>query len=121
MKKLFLTVGLIAMSGAAFAQGYINFNATGNPTVYTNISDPLLGGPTGGPTMTAPGNYYYALLVSPYKWLRLNGHRCLGRELVTCYVNYRRLRYIEQQCCSWQNLRRRFRNSSGRLGRRHLQ
>ncbi len=28
MKKLFLTVGLITMSGAAFAEGYINFNAT---------------------------------------------------------------------------------------------
>jgi hypothetical protein len=75
MKKLFLTVGLIAMSGAAFAQGYINFNAGTIPIVVTNTSlSPLFGGSgiggVSGSTIAGSGAnvgaYIYALLISPW-------------------------------------------------------
>ena len=56
------------MSGAAFAQGYVNFNAAANPYVVTNTAMPPLFGGSGlggvsGPTMTNANQYYYALLI----------------------------------------------------------
>ncbi len=77
MKKIFLTVGLITMSGAAFAQqGYVYFNAAqtpANPYVVTNTAiSPLFGGSglggVSGLTIAGTGAggqaFYYALLVS---------------------------------------------------------
>jgi len=60
------------MATVGFAQGYITFNATGNPTVDTNTAlSPLFGGSgAGGITgltasgTTSPGAFYYALLVT---------------------------------------------------------
>jgi len=73
MKKLTLTiVTAMAMTGAAFAQGYVNWNIpTGDVTVQTNTTaySPLFGGgSTGGGTVgltaTVASSFDYALLVS---------------------------------------------------------
>jgi hypothetical protein len=71
MKKLALTiVSAMAMTGAAFAQGYVNWSvASGAATFETNTAaSPLFGGSGSGGTVgltgVAAGGYYYELLVS---------------------------------------------------------
>jgi hypothetical protein len=73
MKKLTLTiVCAMAMTGAAFAQGYVNWNIpTADVTVETNAQtfSPLFGGGstgsgTVGLTATVANGFYYALLTS---------------------------------------------------------
>ena len=71
MKKLFLTFGLITMSGAAFAQGIVNWSAIpfNAMTVQTNTTQgsPLFGdGVTGIGGGLAAGGFYFELLYAPY-------------------------------------------------------
>jgi hypothetical protein len=70
MKKILLTIGLIAATSAAFAQGYINFAPGTSSWVSTNAtsySSLFGGGSTGGGTIgftagTANGFYYELLM-----------------------------------------------------------
>jgi hypothetical protein len=81
MKKLTLTiVCAMAMTGAAFAQGYVTWSIpTGDVTVVTNslVYSPLFGGGNApgaigtavaatGPTVTVANSFYYALLTQAY-------------------------------------------------------
>jgi hypothetical protein len=73
MKKLVLTfVCMLAISGAAFAQGYVNWSLSFTyVTVQTNatVYSPLFGGGaasgTQGTSASTPGGFYYALLYQP--------------------------------------------------------
>lgn len=70
MKKILLiSVCTLTLTGAAFAQGTFNWNATFVPaalTAQTNTSEFLGGGPTGGGTIgytaTTAAGFYYELL-----------------------------------------------------------
>ncbi len=45
MKKVLSTIAILAIATAAFAQGYVNFNAGSTPIVDTNTAlSPLFGG-----------------------------------------------------------------------------
>jgi hypothetical protein len=74
MKKLFLIVGLMTMSGAAFAQGSVNWAGISPAamTAETNESmlSPLFGGGATGVGVNGPvapaGAYYFELLYAPY-------------------------------------------------------
>ena len=74
MKKILLTIGLIAATSAAFAQGFINFNPTTSFLVSTNgtVLSPILtanapvnpAGQTVGLTAATANGFYYALLIA---------------------------------------------------------
>jgi hypothetical protein len=78
MKKILLTIGLVAATTAAFAQGYISFipgtyvvstNGTVLSTLYTASApkNNLGAGTVGLTTPTSTGNYYYyALLMTTF-------------------------------------------------------
>jgi len=79
MKKLLLTLGAMAMTSGAFAQGYVTFGNGTQTQVDTNLStSPFFGGTGGGqagfasasdPKGTLNGasaNYYVALLTESY-------------------------------------------------------
>jgi len=75
MKKILLTISLMAATSAVFAQGFINFTP-GTIQVSTNgtVLSPILTanapinllGQTAGVTAGVIGAYYYELLITPY-------------------------------------------------------
>jgi hypothetical protein len=76
MKKILLTIGLMAATSAAFAQGLINFapgtfSVSTNATVYSSLFPanspipPTPGGAAGVTANTANG-FYYELLIAPF-------------------------------------------------------
>jgi hypothetical protein len=77
MKKILLTIGLMAATSAVFAQGYINFspstmsvstNGTTLSPIYTAALPQNAAGQTIGLTTPgqSPGNYYYELLIQHF-------------------------------------------------------
>jgi len=76
MKKVLLTIGLIAATSAAFAQGFVNFtpgtySVSTNGTVLSTLfpagaPNNNLGAGTIGVTANTIGNYYYQILITPF-------------------------------------------------------
>jgi hypothetical protein len=74
MKKLSLTIiCALAMNGAAFAQGYINWSLSSTAVTFQTNTEfsPLLGGSfegggSGGDTVNVAGSFNYILLTQPY-------------------------------------------------------